>query len=347
MMPDRAAPSTTRLRHVGRPSAPGAANPLGAVKRRQRAPRGCSRLDRPRRARFEPTSTVICRSVLRRTVTHGVPQHARLLLHAARVGDDGGGVALQREHVEVADRVDELDVADAPAAARSASRGRVRGCTGKQHRQPATSTSAPTICAKPLGMVGVLGPMDGGEHVLARLEAEALRRTVAALDTRATLRKHRLGHDVADEVDAVVRRRPRATRFVSAPSVGVSSIAESWSVTRRLTSSGIDMSPLRSPASRCTTGTAIFAAASAPASVEFTSPTTSTRVGRLGDEQLLERASSPSPVCTACVPDPTPRNHVGSGDLEVAEEDVGHRRVVVLAGVRDRRVDARRGQAPA
>jgi len=53
-------------------------------------------------------------------------------------------------------------------------------------------------------------------------------------------------------------------------------------------------------------------AASAPASVEFTSPTTMTASGR----SALKSSSSfimAVPVCTACVPLPTPRNHVGSG----------------------------------
>ena len=48
--------------------------------------------------------------------------------------------------------------------------------------------------------------------------------------------------------------------------------SERMSVTRRLTSSGMVMSKLRSPASTCASGRPILAATSAAAVVEFTSP---------------------------------------------------------------------------
>ena len=74
----------------------------------------------------------------------------------------------------------------------------------------------------------------------------------------------------------------------------------------RFSSSGMARSPERSPASTWTTGTWRLAATSAVASVEFTSPTTTTASGATvsstGSKASITRA-----VCSACVPPPTPR----------------------------------------
>jgi hypothetical protein len=74
----------------------------------------------------------------------------------------------------------------------------------------------------------------------------------------------------------------------------------------RLTSSGIDQSPLRKPASTWATSAGDFAPTSAAASVELTSPTTTTASGldvaTIGSRAIITRA-----VCSACVPDPMPR----------------------------------------
>ena len=53
-------------------------------------------------------------------------------------------------------------------------------------------------------------------------------------------------------------------------------------------------------------------------------------------------------VCSACVPEPTPRNTSGVGQAELREEDIRHVRVVVLAGVdeHDARASGRARQAP-
>ena len=48
--------------------------------------------------------------------------------------------------------------------------------------------------------------------------------------------------------------------------------SHSWSVSRRLISSGIVLSKLRSPASTCASGTPSLAPARAAPTVEFTSP---------------------------------------------------------------------------
>jgi hypothetical protein len=88
--------------------------------------------------------------------------------------------------------------------------------------------------------------------------------------------------------------------------------AESWSVIRRFTSSGMVMSKLRSPASTWATGMCSLAATRAAAIVEFTSPYTMTSAG----ERLVNSRSSPimsAAVCSACPPEPTPRLTSGTG----------------------------------
>ncbi len=84
------------------------------------------------------------------------------------------------------------------------------------------------------------------------------------------------------------------------------------SVTMRLISSGMPMSPLRSPASRCATGTPAFLATMAQASVELTSPTTITRSGR-SCARCASKASITRAVCAAWVPPPQLKCTSGAG----------------------------------
>ena len=65
---------------------------------------------------------------------------------------------------------------------------------------------------------------------------------------------------------------PSRSRFATAVSVEHSSRSLAWSVSTRLSSSGIERSNERIPASTWATGTRAWAAASAPASVELVSP---------------------------------------------------------------------------
>ena len=62
--------------------------------------------------------------------------------------------------------------------------------------------------------------------------------------------------------------------------IGIKSKSEMWSTITRLISSAIRRLKERSPASTCATGMCIFAAASAPARVEFVSPNTTAKSGR-------------------------------------------------------------------
>ena len=84
------------------------------------------------------------------------------------------------------------------------------------------------------------------------------------------------------------------------------------SVTSRLISSGIRRSPLRSPASTCATGMCSFLATIEQASVEFTSPTTSTQSGRCR-WQISSNATMIFAVWVAWLPPPASRWKSGFG----------------------------------
>ena len=65
---------------------------------------------------------------------------------------------------------------------------------------------------------------------------------------------------------------------------GANNKSDMASTINRLISSGIDLSPLRNPASMCATGICNFAASIAQARVELTSPTTTTQSGLSADK---------------------------------------------------------------
>ena len=106
----------------------------------------------------------------------------------------------------------------------------------------------------------------------------------------------------------------------------------------RLCSSGIVSSKLRSPASRWATGTWSLTAASAAASVELTSPATTTRSGG-SSSRSFSTATSVRAVCSPCDPEPTPRKLVGLRHPELVEEHLRHALVVVLARVHQAQLD--------
>ena len=117
-------------------------------------------------------------------------------------------------------------------------------------------------------------------------------------------------------------------------------------MTTRLISSGIVS--VEAPQARLDVGDrdAELGGHEAAASVEFTSPYDD-HDGRLGARRSAgSSATSSAAVCAAWLPDPTPRLRSGVGQAELLEEDVGHQRVVVLAGVDERWRDAARRRAP-
>jgi hypothetical protein len=106
--------------------------------------------------------------------------------------------------------------------------------------------------------------------------------------------------------------QPSASRLRSASADGVRSRSATASVTTRFTSSGMVQSPDRRPASMWPTKIPILAATRLAARVLLTSPTTSTARGR----RSVKKRSSPTitaPVCSAWLPEPTPRSITGRG----------------------------------
>ena len=106
------------------------------------------------------------------------------------------------------------------------------------------------------------------------------------------------------------------------------------SVSTRLISSGMVQSSERSPASRWATGTPSLAAASAQASVEFTSPATTTRSGRRSNSTCSKPIEDLAGL-VAVGAGPDFEAHVRLREAEVAEDVVGEAAVVVLSGVND------------
>ena len=106
--------------------------------------------------------------------------------------------------------------------------------------------------------------------------------------------------------------RPSRARCPSASGEVQNSRSHSWSVSRRLISSGIVLSNERSPASTWASGTPSFAPASAAPTVEFTSPYSTVSAGGFA-WYSRSMPTSTSAVCEACVPEPTPRFTSGFG----------------------------------
>ncbi len=113
-----------------------------------------------------------------------------------------------------------------------------------------------------------------------------------------------------------------------------------WSVSFRLCSSGIVRSKLRRPDSMCATGIESLTAASAAASVELTSPATTTRSGR-STSKICATPSSARAVCSPWSSRADLETNVGHGKPELVDEDIRHFGVVVLAGVNEANADAR------
>lgn len=118
-------------------------------------------------------------------------------------------------------------------------------------------------------------------------------------------------HRVPDEADLLIGR-PFSADFSTASVSVVNKMSEMASRQRRVTSSGMDISRKRSPASTCASRRARFSAVRAQATVEFTSPTTMTQSGcsfrQAGSNAIVMWA-----VCSLCNPEPTSRLMSGSG----------------------------------
>ena len=191
----------------------------------------------------------------------GHAQQRSLLLHAARIGHDRRRAAHQRHELDVAERVDHVDPRRVEQTRPRSSVARPRGCSGM-----ITSSSAATSCSAlhqlggPLGRVDVRRPVQGGDHVppVPETVGGAGRGGVELVQVG----EQRVDHRVADEVHGAGRAGPRAPGARAPRATCTNSRSHSWSVSRRLISSGIVLSKLRSPASTCASGTPSFAPAS-------------------------------------------------------------------------------------
>ena len=261
----RASAATTR--------SPGAAvavqrRPLGGRRALQRArrPRPASRST----STFQPASTVSVHSV-------AAPQrHARhagevgLLLHAAGVGQHGARVVQQRGEVEVAERRRERRRRREPLAQAGGVEPRRGARVQRQHdrvRHGLEQRDEP------------LEPRAGRRRCRRGARSRARTRRAPRRSARAPRCARRRAGRAAARRRPSRRRRPRSRRrrprrAGSRPGAVEehSSRSLAWSVSTRLSSSGIVRSYERMPASTCATGIPACAAASAPASVEFVSP---------------------------------------------------------------------------
>ena len=207
---------------------------------------------------------------------------------------------------------------------------RVRGCTGKTTGSSAPISRSPWSTSRRSSASSTLA---GRCRVTSAYPP--LRRPIPATIGRA-LAASRCATSVSImtlPTNAILAgSTPSLRRLASASRDGVNRRSASWSVTRRLISSGMVRSRERRPASTWATRTPSLAHTRAQATVELTSPTTTTQSGchsrTTGSKAIMTRA-----VCAACDPLPTSRKRSGRRHLEVAEEDLGHLEVVVLPGV--------------
>ena len=180
--------------------------------------------------------------------------------------------------------------------------------------------------------------MQGDEQVLAGLDPEPRRGPGGA---EAVLERDQgVDHRVADEVHALLGDALGAQVLDRLVAVQEEVARRAASATIRLISSGIVRSKLRRPDSMWATGMPSFAAVSAAASVELTSPGTITRSGR-SSSRTGSRRSIMRAVCCGVAAGADLEHVVGRRHAELLEEDLRHQPVVVLAGVDDR-VAARR-----
>ena len=151
-----------------------------------------------------------------------------------------------------------------------AMRARVRGCIGNMTgRSVATSARASRSTAKVLGS----STFEGRWSVTTTYFPSGKAWRFGASSSRAAGRAWTTESIITFPTNWIRSAGiPSARKFSEASRDGVKSMSESRSVIRRLISSGIDLSRLRRPASMCPTEMPSFAATSAAAAVELTSP---------------------------------------------------------------------------
>ena len=260
-----------------------------------------------------------------------------LALDAARIGEHGRRVELEGERGPVALRLDDLHAGpeDDPGGVERRPRARDAG----RARPAARPRRRARIAAQAAHRRRARGSPPGGSSRRRSRPAGAPARRAAGRPPRARRPRRGPRRSPGRRGPASGRRRARRPRRSPPPpgwrrrsGSGRSSQRERWSATTRLSSSGIRRSKLRRPASTWATGMPSLAAPSAPASVEFVSPYTSTASGRSAT-RTGSRAMSIRPVCSPWSAAADAEAVVGPGEAELGEERAGHRLVPVLARV--------------
>src|SRR3972149_6310580 len=187
----------------------------------------------------------------------GDAEEVRLLLHAAGVRDDLRGVHEEGDEVEVVDGGD-------PAAPSAARLCRVRGWTGNTSGGPAWA-SASTTSFSTSGSSTFCG-----RCIVTRTYSPGLRPSLARTSLeRAACALWSATSYMTSPTRCTPRVIPSRVRLSTAVCVGQKRTRDRWSATTRLISSGIARLYDRRPASTRPSGTRIFDATSAPASVAF------------------------------------------------------------------------------
>ena len=114
-------------------------------------------------------------------------------------------------------------------------------------------------------------------------------------------------------------RTPSLSRLSIAVSVEQSSRSLAWSVSTRFSSSGMERSNERMPASTWPTAIPAWDAASAPASVEFVSPYTSTSEGS-SSSSTGSSAARMRAVWAVFVPPPASSSRSGAGTFSSSKK---------------------------
>ena len=259
---------------------------------------------------------------------HGVAGQVGLLLHAAGVGQHRARVLQQRGELEVAERRAERQprragrpaleprarprvhagrrpAAGAPRAARRAARSRA-GSSTLPARWAVTSTNSP------------------GAHAVGRRAPRCAPRRAGRAAARCRPSRRRPPRSA--------RPTRSARRFSAAASDEHSSSADAWSVSTRLSSSGIARSNERMPASTWATGICGLGGGQRARQRRVGVAVDEHQVGALARQQALERlehARRLGRVGAAAELQVV----LGPRQAELGEEDLRELLVVVLAGV--------------
>ena len=291
-----------------------------------------------------PCSTVIGRSVFSRIVRHGTPSAVVSSWMPPESVSTRRALAEQPEHLEIALRRQQCDRAVGQRAATSRTArccARARGCMGQISGKPPRHVAQQRErLAQRIRVVDVRGPVQrhdaepGAPSTRRRGSTPARAQRSRRRDRALPDAQQRIDHHVADEADARPAAMPSRSRLSAAARSVVYRTSAIWSVSTRLISSGISRSKLRSPASTCTTGMRFLTATRLHASVELTSPTTMTQDGAELVEHGLEAPHDLGRLYRVGAGTDLEID-VGRRQLEIGEQPLVHRDVVVLAGMHE------------